>query len=82
MQIAGDFGAQASTLRARGRSTGQHIGGDGLYLGHDDVRLDSIEQCLQFGGIRHIQRAIFMRHLLGRSAGIRSQRRTPTRPVA
>ena len=66
----GDFGARHH-LGARGRSTGQHIGGDGLYLGHDDVRLDFIEQCLQFGGIRHIQRAIFMRHLLGRSAGIR-----------
>ena len=66
----GDFGARHH-LGARGRNTGQHIGGDGLYLGHDDVRLDFIEQCLQFGGIRHIQRAIFMRHLLGRSAGIR-----------
>ena len=53
-----------------GLELGQHRGGDGLDLRHDDVRLLGEDQCTQLGGVAHVDRARVVGDLVTRGARV------------
>ena len=78
-QAADAFAIHRELRGARGRDHGRHaglgdldqdVGGDGLDLGHDDVRPFLLDQALQRGGVGHRDHVGAMRDLVARRVGV------------